>query len=65
MYYICIGNFIDSFPLTIKLAKVLLIPPKNKIINGMLFCKIIPFSHHKIWCQKMVSKNLPKSNLFN
>ena len=38
----------------IQLAKILLLPSKNEIINVMLFCKMITFSHHKTWCQHMV-----------
>ena len=39
---------------TVQLAKLLLLPSKNEIINVMLFCEIITFSHCKIWCQHMV-----------
>ena len=51
-------------PHCIQLAKILLLPPKNEIINVMLFCKIITFSHCKIWVSNYSVKKWRKTNLF-
>ena len=44
--------------LILQFAKILLLLPKNEIINVMLFCEIITCLHCKIWVSNYFEKKI-------